>query len=66
VIASKTPFLYVGVRDERVVRVREILNVTGDEVFDTPLSLVVRGFQKIHDIEMTGVVDEETALALGL
>jgi murein L,D-transpeptidase YcbB/YkuD len=66
VIASKAPFLYIGVRDDRVVRVREILNVAGDDVFDTPLSLVVRGFQKTHGIDMTGVVDEETANALGL
>lgn len=65
-IASSVPFLHVGVTDDRVVRVREILNVTGTDVFDTPLSMVVRGFQRTHGLSPTGEVDEETANALGL
>lgn len=65
-IASSVPFLRVGVTDGRVVRVREILNVVGTDEFDTPLSMVVRGFQKTHGLLPTGEIDEETANALGL
>jgi murein L,D-transpeptidase YcbB/YkuD len=65
-IASSVPFLRVGVSDDRVVRVREILNVVGTDEFDTPLSMVVRGFQKTHGLLPTGEIDEETANALGL
>ena len=65
-IASSVPFLRIGVRDDQVVRVREILNVTGTDEFDTPLSMVVRGFQKTHGLLPTGEIDEETANALGL
>ena len=65
-ISSHVPYLYIGVRDPRVLRLREILNVTGDDVFDTSLSVMVRGFQKLHGIDPHGDVDEETGLALGM
>lgn len=65
-ISSMEAYLYIGVRDGRVTRVREILNVVGDDLFDVPLSLMVRGFQKARGIQATGAVDEETGRALGL
>ena len=56
----------MGVRDPKVLRLREILNVTGDDEFDVALAVLVRGFQLLHGIDPHGDVDEVPAIALGM
>jgi hypothetical protein len=63
---STAPILWEGLRDPRVVTLREKLNVPGDDLFDLSLTVLVRGLQTLHGIIPTGMVDEETAEILGM
>lgn len=65
-IASSAPILWQGLRDPRVVVLREKLNVPGDDLFDLSLTVLVRGKQSLHGIMPSGIVDEETAEVLGM
>jgi hypothetical protein len=65
-VISTVPVVVEGQRDRLVGRVRQVLNVTGDDVLDRPLIELVRGVQVANRMPGHGLLDEATLSLFGI
>jgi len=63
---SAVPFVLPGDRSGLVLKVRERLNIPGDDTLDAFLVEVLRGLQRARGCESHGMIDEATLEALAL
>lgn len=60
------PLVDLGQRDPLVSRVREAMNVRGDDLLDASLAELLRAVQLYHRIEISGNIDYATLDVLGI
>lgn len=60
------PVVYPNERHNMVVTVREHLNVSGDDLLDTNLQVLLRGFQKANGLDPHGAIDPATLSKLDI
>lgn len=63
---SVAPLAVPGERALVVWRVREYLNVPGDDLYDSGLAEVVRGHQRALGLEPTGWIDDRLLQAFDI
>jgi hypothetical protein len=63
---SALPLVFHGERSPWVSRVRERLNLPGEDLLDPPMVEVLRGIQKGNGLEVHGYIDEDTLAVLGM
>lgn len=60
------PLVQLNERHELVVKVREALNVAGDDLLDAPLQETLKGLQRRYDIPVVGCINIATLDALAV
>lgn len=65
-IESIIPLVSLNESDPLVGRVREQLNIPGDDLLDAPLAEILRGVQSAKSLPVTGCIDHATLDAIGL
>ncbi len=65
-IESVLPIVSFGERSETVLKVREHLNLLGDDLLDAPLVELIRGVQSAKHLPVTGDLDHATLRVIGI
>lgn len=63
---SALPLVFEGETSPLVGRVRERLNLPGDNTLDRPMSEILRGIQRANGLQVHGLIDEDTLGVLSM
>lgn len=65
-IESVLPIVSFGEHSNVVLKVREHLNLLGDDLLDAPLAELIRGVQSAKHLPVTGDLDYATLRVIGI